>query len=248
MILRRAFAGAGLEGADKRNMPHNLTSSRVVGIDVGGRKKGFHAVALENGAYLGQKNTSAVDELIYWSVQAIGAQIIAVDAPCYWSSDGRARPAERALMKQGIFCFSSTTREKAVSHTTDYYGWMLRGEQLYQALAVTHPIGNSSSGRFCFETFPHAITWQLRGGDANARRKRAERAELLRKIGIHFKDRVGIDTMDAALCAYMAHLVATGKQVISLGEAQTGYIVIPVFQNAMVGSTGFEPVTSTVSV
>jgi predicted RNase H-like nuclease len=130
-------------------------------------------------------------------------------------------------MQQGIFCFSSTTREKAVSHSTDYYGWMLRGEELYQALELTHPIGSGPGGRFCFETFPHAITWQLRGGAANAKRKRAERAELLSKIGIYFKDRVGIDTMDAALCAYMAHLVAAGMDRLSLGEPQTGYIVIP---------------------
>jgi predicted RNase H-like nuclease len=130
-------------------------------------------------------------------------------------------------MQQGIFCFSSTTRAKAIAHPSDYYGWMLRGEEIYQALAPTHPISNGPSGRFCFETFPHAITWQLRGGSANAKRKRPERADLLNKIGISFKERVGIDTMDAALCAYMAHLVATGKPRLALGEAKSGYIVIP---------------------
>lgn len=232
----------------ERDMEPNFSSSRVAGIDVGGRKKGFHAVALENGAYLDQKGTRDVHELVKWCVRIVRARVIAVDAPCRWSRDGHARPAERALMQQGIFCFSSTTREKAVSHPTDYFGWMLRGEELYQALERTHPLGDGPSGPYCFETFPHAITWQLRGGSANAKRKRAERSELLHRLGIYFKDRVGIDTMDAALCAYMAHLVATGRPKLSLGETPTGYIVIPALGKTMVGSTGFEPVTSTVSV
>jgi len=38
----------------------------VVGIDVGGAKKGFHAVALENGAYLDRKKSSSVSELVEW--------------------------------------------------------------------------------------------------------------------------------------------------------------------------------------
>ncbi len=229
-------------------MTHAPSPTFVAGIDVGGTKKGFHGVALKDGAYHDQKCSREVREMVDWCVQIVGARVIAIDAPCRWSNDGRARPAERALMQRGIYCFASTTREKAVSHPSDYYGWMLRGEEIYQALEPTHPPGIGPTGRFCFETFPHAINWQLRGGSANAKRKRVERAELLKKIGVSFKDRVGIDTIDAALCAYMAHLVATGKRHLSLGEAQTGYIVIPAIEGTMVGSTGFEPVTSTVSV
>jgi predicted nuclease with RNAse H fold len=114
--------------------------STVVGVDVGGTRKGFLAVALKNGLYLDQKKTSDVGELVGWCAQGIGARVIAIDAPCRWSADGRARPAERELMQKGIYCFSSTTRANALVHRTDNFGWMLRGEELYQALEATHPL------------------------------------------------------------------------------------------------------------
>ena len=204
--------------------------STVVGIDVGGSRKGFHAVALKNGCYLDQKKTSDARELAAWSAHGIGAQVIAVDAPCRWSVDGRARPAERELMQEGISCFSSPTRAKALVHRTDNFGWMLRGEELYQALEATHPVCRESlfpDDRYSFETYPHAATWYLRGGNASAKRKRIERTELLRAAGIQLPARAGIDTIDAALCALVAHLVATGVDSLSFGESQTGCIVVP---------------------
>jgi predicted nuclease with RNAse H fold len=207
-----------------------ITVSTVVGIDVGGTRKGFHAVALENGCYLDQMKTGDACELVAWCVHGIGARVIAVDAPCRWSTDGRARPAECELMRKGIYCFSSTTRAKALVHRTDNFGWMLRGEELYQALEATHPLFSGlpcPNESFSFETFPHAVTWHLRGGNASAKRKRFERAELLRAAGIQLPVPYGIDTVDAALCALTAHLVATGAQSLCFGNAKTGYIVVP---------------------
>jgi predicted RNase H-like nuclease len=71
------------------------------------------------------------------------------------------------------------------------------------------------------------VTWHLRGGNASAKRKRFERAELLRAAGILLPVPAGIDTVDAALCALTAHLIATGAQSLCFGDAQTGYIVVP---------------------
>lgn len=215
-------------------MSSNASRSRVVGIDVGGARKGFHAVALENGQYLAQKKTTDAREMVAWSVQDIRAQVIAIDAPCRWSLDGRARPSERELMRKGIFCFSSTTREKALVHPTDNFGWMLRGEELFQALEVTHPLFNglpSPDECYSFETFPHAVTWHLRGGNANAKRKKLERTELLQAAGIQLPLPAGIDTIDAALCALTAHLIAAGAELLKFGDEQTGYIVVPKFRS-----------------
>lgn len=206
------------------------TGSIVVGIDVGGTRKGFHAVALANGLYLDQKKTGDTSELAAWCAHGIGARVVAVDAPCRWSTDGRARPAERELMRKGIYCFSSTTRANALVHRTDNFGWMLRGEELYRALSATHPPFNGlpfPNDRYSFETFPHAVTWHLRGGNASAKQKKMERAELLRAAGIELPVPAGIDTIDAALCALTAHLVVTGAQTLCFGDAQTGYIVVP---------------------
>ena len=204
--------------------------SAVVGIDVGGTRKGFHAVALGDGVYLDQKQTGDACALAAWCVHEIGARVIAVDAPCRWSSDGRARPAERELMRKGIYCFSSTTRAKALVHRTDNFGWMLRGEELFQALEPTHPLFTGLPGPnecFSFETFPHAVTWHLRGGNASAKRKKLDRTELLHAAGILLPAPAGIDTIDAALCALTAHLIASGAESHCFGDAQTGYIVVP---------------------
>jgi len=141
-------------------------------------------------------------ELIHWCRQVIGARVIAIDAPCRWSPDGHPRPCERQLMARGIRCFASPSRIKALDHHTDDYGWMLQGEALFQDLEPSHPLLTALpiTGPGCFETFPHAITWHLRGGHATAANKRAQRSELLEQAGIDLASLTSIDRVDAALC------------------------------------------------
>jgi len=206
----------------------------VIGIDVGGSRKGFHAMALTGGAYAARLATPEVQELAHWCRSVIGAHLIAIDAPCRWSSDGRARTCERELMQQGIFCFASPSREAALSHPSNYYGWMRQGEALYRELEASHPLlsdlpgaGLPASGPACFETFPHAITWHLRGGNAAARQKRLQRRALLEQAGIDTAALTSIDWIDAALCALAAHHLASGRPCRVYGELDTGLIVVP---------------------
>jgi len=202
----------------------------TVGIDVGGSRKGFHAVALTDGAYVSHLATREVGELSHWCRATMQARVIAIDAPCRWSHDGQPRPCERELMQQGIRCFSTPTRERAVGHRTDYFGWMLRGEALYQALEPGWPLCRSlplDGQRCCFETFPHAITWQLRGGAADASMKRIQRRQLLAEAGIDLAPLPSIDLIDAALCAFTAHQAASGGGCRSFGEPGSGLIILP---------------------
>jgi predicted nuclease with RNAse H fold len=218
-------------------MPAWILSGRVsvlvdttVGIDVGGARKGFHAVALTGGAYAGQLVTRDVQELAHWCRSVVGACVIAIDAPCRWSSDGRARPCEQELMRQGIFCFATPSREKAEQHPSGYFDWMRRGADLYQALEDSHPLLTSlpSPGlRCCFETFPHAITWHLQDGEAKACQKRRQRTALLTKAGINTAPLTNIDLIDAALCALTAHHVVSSGECVSYGEPESGLIVVP---------------------
>jgi len=202
----------------------------AVGIDVGGERKGFHAVALTDGHYSSQLATTDERALARWCRETVRARVIAIDAPCGWSHDGHARPAERRLMQNGIACFSTPTREQAVGHRTQYFGWMLRGEALFRALEADFPICRQLpvAGQQCsFETFPHAIAWHLRGGHADASQKRTQRRDLLRQVGIDHLTLTNIDLIDAALCAYAAARVATGGECVSYGEPSTGLIIVP---------------------
>lgn len=212
----------------------------AIGIDVGGSRKGFHAVALRGGAFVGKLASSDVERLSHWCRVVMGATVIAIDAPCRWSADGRPRPCERDLLRQGIRCFTSPTRAQALAHPTNYFGWMLRGEALFQALEPSHPLlaGLPITGPACFETFPHAITWHLRGGNASAARKHPQRRALLEQAGLDATSFTRIDLIDAALCALAAHQVAGGGVCVTYGEPQSGLVVVPAFRGTSATAMG----------
>jgi hypothetical protein len=122
---------------------------------------------------------------------------------------------------------------KAKADGRAFYDWVRNGEALFHALQPHFPLytgGAVEPGRrFCFETFPHAITWQRRGGNASARDKKAQRKELLElNLG---KEEVaklkGIDFIDAALCAQMAADVLAGAPFHALGDVQSGFLLVP---------------------
>jgi predicted nuclease with RNAse H fold len=206
----------------------------TVGIDVGGARKGFHAVAFTGGTYNRQLATGDLGELAHWCRTVVRASVIAIDAPCRWSTDGRPRPCEKELMGHGIHCFASPTRNAAVAHPSNYYGWMLQGEALYRVLENgapedAYPLVRTLplAGPACFETFPHAIAWHLRGGNATAAHKHVQRRELLAQAGIDRTPLLSIDLIDAALCALTAHHVASGGECVTYGEPESGLIVVP---------------------
>lgn len=218
-----------MPGARQHPNPAAADGMAAIGIDVGGQRKGFHAVALAGGEYSDRSATSDVGRLVEWCRERKGA-VIAVDAPCRWSLDDHARPAERQLMEKGIWCFSTPTRQRAVEHPLNHYGWMLQGEALFKALQVSHPLCAelpASAQPCCFETFPHAVTWHLTGGKADAKRKRSQRRALLTEAGIDLAALTNIDFVDAALCALTAHHLASGGRCIRYGDASTGHIVVP---------------------
>lgn len=211
-------------------MSRTKTNLRVVGVDVGGRRKGFHAVAMDGTGFLARRQTSSVEQLAGWCRDEIGARLVAIDAPCRWRAGHGARAAERELLQQGIRCFLTPTRRAALAHPKDYYEWMLRGAELFRALEPTHPLCRetpSADAAGCFETFPHAITWHLRGGRAEAAKKRAQRLALLRRHGGYDASLVNMDWIDAALCAVVAAMAAAARPLKLYGEERTGYIIVP---------------------
>ena len=211
------------------------TPSIVVGIDVGGARKGYHAVALRDGGYLANLSSRDPAALVAWCI-TLGASHVGVDAPSRWSRDGHRRASEVALHAAGIACFASPTRAVAVAHEAaaqragrpGWYGWMFQGERLYAALQPRYPLlrDRAHQGRCCFETFPQAVACALAGRIVPAREKRRIRRALLARAGVALQALTNIDKVDAALCALAADAFARGRWA-GHGRADDGWILVP---------------------
>jgi predicted nuclease with RNAse H fold len=201
----------------------------VVGVDVGGTRKGFHAVCLRGLTYIDQFASIEADAITAWC-QEKGAHIVGIDAPCRWSTDDRARPAERELMKGKIWCFSSPTRSTALAHPKDNFRWMLNGELLFAQLTKTHSLFQNTTKPLkdpvCFETFPQAIACALAGEIVSAKTKRTTRRDILARAGIDIRPLTNIDKIDAALCALAAQRLSIGDYQ-AYGDIPTGHIIVP---------------------
>jgi predicted nuclease with RNAse H fold len=201
----------------------------VVGIDVGGRRKGFHAVALGDADDLVQFQSRDTKAVVSWC-RDVDASVVAVDAPCRWSKTGRARPAERDLMKNRIWCFSTPTLRAAQTHPNNHFGWMLRGAELFEELEKYYELfrGNGSSKlmSICFETYPQAIACALAGEVISTKRKATVRKSLLAREGVRTNGLANVDSVDAALCALTA-LRFLHNRTKAYGEPDTGLIVVP---------------------
>lgn len=198
----------------------------VVGVDVGGPKKGFHAVALRGGQFFETCATLDVRELVAWC-RKLDASAVGIDAPCCWSRTGRARPCERALADRGIHCFA--TPRQSVGERHQFYRWMRNGAELYHLLIPHYRLfdgKHSASSPVCFETFPHAVACALANKILPAKQKRVDRPRLLRKAGLSLDSLSNIDLVDAALCAHTAHHLLAGT-FQAYGDAAEGFIVVP---------------------
>jgi predicted nuclease with RNAse H fold len=208
-------------------VPRNPNFS--IGIDVGSSARGFHAVAFREGKYFGKLRSSDTRSLASWCKES-GAHVIGIDAPCRWSTTGRARRAERELMAQRIWCFSTPSFDNAEAHPSDYFGWMRHGAALYAALlSVGYSLFDGTrqpAQPVCFETFPHAIACALQGEVVSAKRKRQVRRRLLQENAIEIEALTNIDWIDAALCALVAHRFLSGS-VKTCGTVEEGFIVLP---------------------
>jgi len=198
----------------------------VVGIDVGGPRKGFHAVALRGGVYLEKFAALDAQSIVLWCYQ-LNAKVVGIDAPCRWSTIGKSRGAERELAAEGISCFSTPTRQSAENR--DFYRWMLNGAELYEHLERDYQLfdgRNAALGQTCFETFPQAVACALAGRIVSAKQKRVVRRELLREARIETMPLANIDMVDAALCALTASHLLTGS-IRTYGDVTEGFIVVP---------------------
>lgn len=214
------------------------------GIDVGGARKGFHAVILtgddvQTGHFHGD---NAAARTARW-VLAARPSVIGVDAPSRFAAarDARSRACERALRVGGVRvpCFMTPARDRAAG--SPFFDWVFAGESLYAEIVLgggrpfagpAAPVSRATARERevhpeVIETFPYGIVCALAGAVTPARPKVAQRRSALAAAGITPTNLTSIDLIDAALCAVAARCHAAGATT-AFGDATDGWIVLPI--------------------
>jgi predicted nuclease with RNAse H fold len=110
------------------------TLRTVMGVDVGGRRKGFDVALLDDrevAALIGRLDCEAVVELVSMHRPAL----IAVDSPRSCAPEGQStRECERELNTS--ICGIRWTPDKKRAHADPYFAWIVEGRALYAALTA----------------------------------------------------------------------------------------------------------------
>ena len=199
----------------------------TIGIDVGGIKKGFHAVANRNGQYFAQIHAQSPDEVATWA-HAHQPSAIAIDAPSMFSLEGASRQAERELVKHGMRCFYTPTRTLATQ--SHFYDWVFNGERLYQALGLPIFMGDPHQKPCLIETFPHGIQISLwayeKAASPEGSKQSTRQYTLATLVNYDTSALTCIDFIDAALCAVTADFFVN-QEYTAYGSETDGFIIMP---------------------
>jgi predicted nuclease with RNAse H fold len=166
------------------------------GVDVGGRRKGFHAAAVDDERLVaGPVRLHTVADSVEWLVALVPA-VVAVDAPRSPAPDGlSSRSCERELAR--AICGIRYTPDRAKLVANPYYAWILHGLELYDAL--------EAAGLNTVECFPTASWTRWSGARGNESRAAWSQAAL---NGLGFGAVRGQDARDAIGAALTARCFA----------------------------------------
>jgi len=183
------------------------------GVDVGGRRKGFHAAIVDGRCVLaGPRQLATPAEVVAW-LGAHGPRVVAVDSPCCLAPAGtRSRPDERRFARE-VLSLRYTPDRAHLDARSAFYEWIANGLELYAALARV--------GLAAIECFPTAC-WTIwagaRGRESRARWS-ARALAALKLDGV--PERLGQDGRDAIAAALTAFDYDRGR------ARRIGDIVIP---------------------
>jgi predicted nuclease with RNAse H fold len=185
--------------------------ARWLGVDVGGRRKGFDLALIDDRrvvALAGRLNRRNVIE----RVEADRPTVVAIDSPRCWAPEGKTtRDGERRLAKS--ICGIRWTPDERRGHASPYYAWIVEGLGLFDAL-VTHDVE-------VIEVFPTA-SWTRWHGKRGARSRAAWSRQGLAMLGLEgVPPRTSQDQRDAIAAAVTARQHTQG-----MTEAM-GEIVVP---------------------
>jgi hypothetical protein len=201
-----------------------MAQTRWVGIDVGGRRKGFHVAAVQQGngdvrahdidvRFREFAGRSAVEDTIDW-VAAQGPAGIAIDSPAAWApADQRSRPEEVAFAGAGVCAIRFTPPASAAAERQDdYYGWIEHGLELWAGLAQV-------GGTEVIECFPTASWTQWFGsrGDRSRARWTREALAALADHGLRGTEQARNQDRRDALAAALTARQAQHEQMLRFG-------------------------------
>jgi predicted nuclease with RNAse H fold len=182
------------------------------GVDVGGRRKGFHIAIVDDHALHEVTHVTRAGDVVAWLGERM-PQVVAVDSPIAVAPDGAAsRDCERRLAR--AICGIRYTPERSRLAGNGYYEWVEHGLELHEALR-----GGPWTVIECFPT----ASWTRWAGSKGPRTRAAWTQAALGALGVAgLPRRLGQDGRDAIAAAVTAR--AYGR-----GETEAfGEIVVPV--------------------
>ena len=184
---------------------------RWLGVDVGGRRKGFDVALIDDGAVLELRGGLSVGDVVE-IVEAARPAVVGIDSPCRCAPRGATtRESERRLAR--AVCGIRWTPDEAAVRGSDYYGWVVHGLELYAALA-----GGDAQ---VVEVFPTA-SWTRWRGARDGRSRSAWTRDGLASLGLAgVPARTNQDQRDAVAAAVTAREHALGR------TEMMGDIVVP---------------------
>jgi predicted nuclease with RNAse H fold len=182
-----------------------------MGVDVGGRRKGFDVALVEGRRLVGLRRRQSAEEVVDW-VRSARPAVVAVDSPRSCAEQGSThRPEERELRL--AVCGIRWTPARGELDGNPYYEWVVEGLRLYRALA-----GEPVEVLECFPT----ASWTRWHGPRGVRRRAAWTRSALAALELEgVPARTNQDERDAIAAALTARDRGQGRS-----EA-FGEIVVP---------------------
>jgi len=182
-----------------------------MGVDVGGKRKGFDAALIDDGRLLRLEGRLSCDELLEL-VRTCAPALVGIDSPRSCAPDGQhSRAGERQLARS--ICGIRFTPERSRVERDPYYAWVREGLALFDAL--------SALGADVIEVFPTA-SWTRWQGMRGRQKRSAWTRRGLGELGLDgLPRRTNQDQRDAIAAALTARLHSRGATE-TMGE-----IVVP---------------------
>ena len=184
------------------------------GVDVGGRRKGFHVALVDERGVLTRLERAPTPATVARLLSESAPRLVAVDSPRVPAPDGlRSRECERALVRAGVCGIRYTPDRARLASNRGYYEWIGHGLELYGEL--------ERAGLETIECFPTA-SWSRWAGPRGRDRRARWTARALEALALEgVPRRLNQDERDAIAAAVTAR-----AQDASECEA-FGEIVIP---------------------